>query len=116
MQVNRGFYLSTEAIISLLLLGALLALETPKEKPGLTELHILQKENDLLRTWLLEGSFDEKAMEQDFLALFPNSAGIISMDGKETIVGRRGSTAIASRLVFFDSALEKHEIELIVFD
>ncbi len=115
----KGFYLSTEAILSLALLSALLIAQPPLQAPadaGLEELHVLQRENDLLKVWLMEASFDEKEMRHDFMFAFPGNSGKIAVDGVETVVGEEGKEGIASSLLFFDSEMQEHRIRLTVFD
>ena len=114
----KGFYLSTDAILSLLLLSALLAAQAPLEAAdvSLRELYVLQKENDLLRLWMVEGAFNENAMQRDFAFVFPGSSGKIVIDGREILVGKKGEEGTASSLLFFDSGMHGHRIGLIVFD
>lgn len=117
MQV-KGFYLSLEAIISLLLLSALIVMQTPEQETntGLKELVILQKENDLLRVWLIQGSFNEKEMVEDFQFVFPNANGKITVDGKEIVIGKQEKNTVASSTLFFDNIMAMHSIKLSVFN
>jgi len=113
---SNGFYLSLEAIVSMLLLTALLSHALPKEESSLNDLHVFKKENDLLLLWQLQGQgLNAGQMQLDFEFAFPEQSGKIVFNGEEIIVGKQGGEAIASEIVFFDGGIGRHEIRLIVF-
>ena len=71
-----------EAAVSLMLFSAaVIALQPPPAK-SLSDLYVLQKENDLLKIWVKEAKFEIPEMEKDFLFVFPDSRGFVSIDGK----------------------------------
>ena len=84
----RGIYLTFEAMLSLLILFAIISIPLQNEPQGLNELHILQKENDLLKAWLFERDFDLEEMKKDFEFVFPNSSGEIEIENERIAVGK----------------------------
>lgn len=113
---GKGYYLSIEAIVSIALLGVLLALQFQQEAPGLIDLHTFKKENDLLLWWARQGELpNENGMRQDFEFAFPEKSCEIRFDGKKISIGNGNGEGIAASAVFFDRQLKAHEITLIVF-
>jgi hypothetical protein len=47
---------------------------------------VRQKQHDLMRVWLHEGSFDTASMEADFRFVFPENEGVIEAGGKRVPV------------------------------
>ena len=85
---HRGIYLTFEAMLSLLILFAIISIPLQNELQGLNELHILQKENDLLKAWLSKRDFDLDEMKMDFEFVFPNSSGEIDIGNERIAVGK----------------------------
>jgi len=113
---GKGFYLSFETIVSMALLGLLLALPMQIEQPSLNDLHLFKKENDLLLLWVKrQGLLSEEQMVEEFKFAFPGKSGEIFLDGKKLEIGKEGREAVASKAVFFDGFGKKHEIGLTVF-
>lgn len=115
--MNKGFFLSLEAAVSLLALASIIVAAMPQaeEEESLKEIIILQKENDLLKAWAKKASFEENEMLSDFQLAFPEQSGKIILNGGEIQIGEKKQNAIASRMVFFQKNMEKTEITLIVF-
>ena len=112
---TKGYYLSFEAIVSLLLLGLLLAMPLQARQPSLNDLHIFKKENDLLLLWAKQGSgLTLQRMAQDFKFAFPGKSGEMFLDGERIAIGGSGRESVASKAVFFDKG-KKHGIRLVVF-
>ncbi len=113
---SEGYYLSIEALVSMALLGLLLAMPLQESRASLLDLHIFKKENDLLLLWAKQyDSLGEEKMLQDFLFAFPGKSGEIFFDGKRTAIGKQGQESIASEAIFFDRQMKRHEIRLVVF-
>lgn len=113
---GQGYYLSLEAMVSLALLGCILAMPLHGSGLDLNDLHIFKKENDLLLHWAKTGdSLDEKRIEDEFRFAFPEKSGQIHWNGKSTSIGKAGKESVSSKAVFFGKNLEKQEITLIVF-
>ncbi len=113
---NRGYYLSFEAIVSLALLGLLISMPLQQEKTSLSDLHLLQKENDLLVLWAKRFDYiDIERMKQEFEFAFPEKKGEIIVDWQVIEIGKKGNKAVSSKAVFFNKNLERHEIRLVVF-
>ncbi|MBI2529925.1 MAG: hypothetical protein HYW05_02180 [Candidatus Diapherotrites archaeon] len=87
---RRGIYLAFEAMLSLLILFAILSIPMQNKMEDLDELHILQKEDDLLKAWLFERDFDLDGMKADFEFVFPNSSGEIGLGNERIAVGKPG--------------------------
>lgn len=86
---RRGIYLAFEAVLSLLILFAILSIPMQDEQQNLHELHILQKQDDLLKMWLSEGNFNPEKMWGDFEFVFPNSSGFIEIGDQKIAVGKK---------------------------
>ncbi|MDP2973801.1 MAG: hypothetical protein Q8N60_02005 [Candidatus Diapherotrites archaeon] len=113
---KKGFYLSMEAILSMVLLVSLLAFPLPQQSSYLNDLHVFKKENDLLLLWQQQGSsLNLEQMQRDFQFAFPGLSGKIVFDGIEKPVGTGKNESIASEIAFFDGLMQRHEIKLVVF-
>ena len=113
---SKAFYLSLEAIVSMALLGLLLAMPLQTGQPSLNNLHVFKKANDLLLLWAREyDSLTEAKLLQDFGFAFPGKAGKIVWNEKTVSVGRQGQESISSQAVFFDRHGQKQKILLVVF-
>jgi len=113
---TEGYYLSLEAILSMALLGILLASPLPEAMPGLENLHLFKKENDLLLLWARQfDSVNERVLREDFEFAFPGKSGEITLDGKKLAVGKKGRESVSSEAVFFDRHMQAHKIRLVVF-
>ena len=113
---NDGYWLSIEAIVSMALLATLLSMPLQENIQSFSDLHLLKKENDLLLIWAK--GFERTGIEQmavDFEEAFPGKTGVVSIDGKELAVGKKGVEAIASNAAFFDRQMQRHELSLVVF-
>lgn len=101
-----------EAAVSLLLFSAaVLALQPPPAK-SLSDLYVLQKENDLLKIWVKEAKFEIQEMEKDFLFSFPGRHGFVSINGKTFEAGtpenaRECGDFAVSQAFFLDENLKK---------
>jgi hypothetical protein len=117
---EKAIVLTVEAMLSLLLFAVIATLPLQSQETSLAELLILQKENDLLKVWLLQESLPSEAeMLKDFETVFPQSSGTIEVDGKKIEVARKqadSASKIVSTAIFFDSALQRHEIRLTVYN
>ena len=112
---NEGYYLSIEAIISMLLLGLLLAMPLYEGRPGLYDLHVFKKENDMLLLWARQPErLSEAQLLQDFEFAFGGKSGLIVWNGKSIAIGK-GEESVSSKAVFFDRQMKRHEIRLVVF-
>ena len=113
---NSGFWLSFEAIVSMALLGILLSSPLQESRPGLENLHIFKKENDLLLLWTKDETPELKEMEKDFELVFPGKSGTIYFNGEKIAIGaeKSSSKAISSKIIFFRQ-MQKHELRIVVF-
>ena len=115
MKAN-GFCFSAEAAVSMLLLGALLALPEPAAQSALPDLLVFQKENDLLKIWQKNGlPLSESEIAGDLEFFFPGKNAAAIIDGRETMLGEKTANAISSETVFFDGSMRQHRIQLTIF-
>jgi len=110
---NNGFWLSFEAIISMALLGLLLSVPLQETRPGLENLHIFKKENDLLLLWT-KNTVKLEEMKKDFETAFPNKSGTVYFDAEKIAIGEPTEKAISSKVIFFRQ-MQKHELRIVVF-
>ena len=115
--MNRGFYLSLEALLSLIALTALIAIPAGQPATTLDDLYVFQKENDALKVWAAQGLPGEEEMAGDVAFVFPGQYAELMVNGKIIAVGtpKGTGTGISSELHFFDSALNEHVVRLTVF-
>lgn len=112
----KGLYASVEAMLSLLLLVAVLLSIQETEEPSLENLYLLQKENDLLKLWVKNGIPPKEEMVADFALVFPGKSGEIRVNESIISVGNyKGNEAMASEILFIDSQLNKTRVALLVF-
>lgn len=112
---NNGFYASMEALLSLLLLAAMLLTVREAKGPSLENLYILQKENDLLKLWAKEGIPAGEEMTGDFELAFPGRGGEIRVNDIIIPIGDSSKEAVSSEILFIDSHLNKTKVVLAVF-
>jgi hypothetical protein len=118
---NEGFWLSLEAIAGLAILAVLLSIPLHSEGPGLERLQAVKKQHDLLALWVSEPEKSLEKMRQDFEMAFPGKQGLVFLDRKSLEAGFQGPAslegrqAVSSKAVFFDSAMARHEIRLVLF-
>lgn len=111
-----GFCFSAEAAVSMLLLGALLALPAPAAQSALPDLLVFQKENDLLKIWQKHGlPLDESEIAGDIRFFFPGKNAAAIIDGREIMLGEKTANAISSETIFFDCSMQRHRIQLTIF-
>jgi hypothetical protein len=114
---GSGAYFSIEALLSLFILLAAALLMPGPRAPSMQELHLLQKEHDLLKVWAKKGVPPIEEMANDFELAFPKKSGEISVNGRTVKIGKTGGEkAVSSEMLFFDSGMEKTRVSLRVFN
>ena len=110
-----------DGIIALLLMVGIFASIQPGIQPNLSELHILQKENDLLKAWLQDDHLTEEAIILDFHKMFPKINGEIEFKGnliqfsEKNTKKTKTSTIIQSQAVIItEGELEKIIVRVFV--
>ena len=114
---NKGYWLSFEAIISMALLGLLLSSPLQESRPGLENLQIFKKENDLLLLWTKEDSLKLEGMKKDFETAFPNKSGAVYFNEEKISIGKptgKATSTISSKVIFFRQ-MQKQELRIVVF-
>lgn len=112
---EKGFSFALEALISLMILIALLSIPIEQKENDLEKIYCLQKENDLIKVWIKTKNFNEKEMEKDFRKMFPFQKGEIKIKGKKiAIKGMQGENELKSSGFYFENGKLK-EISVKVF-
>ena len=114
---NRGFYLSLEAVISFIVLVMIVIAAGSIAHSKNNEIYILQKENDLLKVWFVDGLDSEMEMRSDFQFVFPNNCKILEVNGVMIFTSEMecSGDAVSSSGSFINEFLQVSEIRLTVF-
>ena len=114
---EKALYFSIEAIVSLLAIVAIIQLHSPANESNFNELYQMQKENDLIRAWIIVNERNEEQIVQDFRLLFGEKKGLIEFDGKaiETKPTENYSSSVAVEGVYWENH-ELKKIRLTVFN
>ena len=112
---EKGFSFTLEALISLMILTAVLSIPAEKNESNLEKIYCLQKENDLIKVWVKTKNFDEIEMKEDFRKMFPFQKGeIIVNEKKNGINGEKGLNELKTAGFYFENGKLK-EISVKVF-
>ena len=114
---RKAFFLSIEAGISLLVLALVIIAPFGQQQPDLDELHLLQKEHDLLLLWARERAGAEQ-VQKDFSFVFPSLSGEAQLNGEKIKLGtyeKNFSRKSAAAILFLSDFLELEELRLTVF-
>ncbi len=84
---RRGIHLSIEAMLSMVLLAALVAAPSSIQEQDFSSLQVLQKQNDLLGVWIKERDFSKETFSADFRVVFPTGCGSIEADNTKHALG-----------------------------
>lgn len=113
----KGFYLSMEAIISLIILISILTVPLESERVNLMDVYIFQQENDLLKIWTIRGEFNAGEMTSDFKFLFRGKSGIVEIGGSKITIGSDFTgNAVSSTAYFYNYDLGQVKIMITVFN
>ncbi|MFA5763735.1 MAG: hypothetical protein WC915_02895 [archaeon] len=109
--MNKGFVLSFEAALTLILFSLIL-LSVPQPKTeSFTELIILQQENDLLKIWSKD--YSPLEMIKDIKTNFTNAS--LFIDEIQLVNGNITKNSIASEGVLLDLILIEHKVRIVVY-
>jgi len=112
---EKGFNFTLEALISLMILIAVISVPIEKNSADLEKIYVLQKENDLIKVWIKTKKFDEKEMKEDFKKMFLFQKGeIIVKEKKIEINGEKGLNELKTNGFYFEKEQVK-EISVKVF-
>ncbi|MFH1256941.1 MAG: hypothetical protein V1494_06655 [Candidatus Diapherotrites archaeon] len=113
---HKAFFLSIEAAVSLIALTLIILAPFPLQQPDLSELHLLQKQHDLLLVWQKERTGEEQ-MLADFALVFPALSGEIYFNGKKISIGpkKEYSVKTTASVMLLSDSLEPGELRLTVF-
>ena len=112
---NNAFYLSFEAMLSLLVLVAVVSAIETEENDAFENLYILQKEHDLLKIWAKKKIPMLQEMASDFMFAFPKKGGKVGVNNVWVRVGKQEGEAVCSSMNFFDSKISKKNVSVCVF-
>jgi hypothetical protein len=109
--MNKGFVLSFEATLTLILFSLIL-LSVPQTKTqNFTDLIILQQENDLLKIW--SKNYSPSEMITDVKTNFDNAS--LFVDNIELVKGIKTKKSIASNAIILDFFLIEHSVRIVVY-
>lgn len=114
---ERGFYLTLEAVISFIILVMIVIAAGNVSNSKNNEIYIMQKENDLLKVWFVDGLDSELEMVSDFEFAFPNNCKILEINGMIIFTSKMKceGNAVSSSGKFINEFLQVSEIKLTVF-
>jgi hypothetical protein len=110
---EKGFVLSLEAILSILLFALMLFALPTTESTSLKEINAIQQANDLLRVWsatqTIENEMikDTKILFQNNAELWVNENQLISCEKKKNSIGTEG--------ILVDENLNEKNIKIIIY-
>jgi len=104
-----------DAAISLLLFSAaVISMQVPVEK-SLSDLYVLQREDDLLKIWGREARFDGVEMLSDFKFVFPKSGGFVDAGGNVLWISGNAEACkniLVSEAFFLDENLKRTSLRV----
>jgi len=110
---KRGFLISFEAVLAILILGFCILFISQNETSDLKELLIFQQENDLLKVWSVNFP-NEADIVLDTKNLFEGNAEVF-IDGKQIVKCEKKKNSIASEEVLLDQWLGEHTFRVVVY-
>jgi hypothetical protein len=115
---KNGMHLSIEALLSLILLAIILCIPLEEQKSSFEELAIMQKQHDLLFVWAKTGERNLAEMKKDFLFVFPEKCGCISLAQKRVFIETcisRGKNNLSENAIVFNEELKPESLIIEVF-
>ncbi len=112
---SKGFYFSLEALLGFAVLALIVLSVAPSPGLDLRLLYTLQKQHDLLATWLAEGIPELSEMESDFRRLFPDASGAIAVNGARVEIGKPGRNPLLTSAHVSSSDGRLGELSLVVY-
>lgn len=89
--MNRGFIFSYDALLFLAAVSFLVLQMAYLPAEGKEHFLILQKQHDLVKVWLMEGSFEKGSIARDLNFVFPNKSGSVYFGNEKIIFGSQKS-------------------------
>ena len=112
---SNAFYLSSEAMLSLLVLVAVVSAAETRESDGFENLYIMQKQHDLLKIWAKKKIPMLQEMASDFMFAFPQKSGAVGVNGVWVELGEQKGEVVCSSMNFFDSKMVQRNVSICVF-
>lgn len=113
MENEKGFVLSLEAVISVLIF-MLLLLALPQQKPlSFKELAAIQQANDALRVWSTETP-NEGEMAFDLNRILGNKAELW-INEKQIVFSQKANNSIATEGILLDKMLNERKVRIVVY-
>lgn len=106
--MNKGFFISLEAIISLFIFSLLLLSQISIQNEEYIDLIILQQENDLLKIW--SKNFNQTEMIKDIL-FFDNACLFINNKKVHDCTFKKN--CVSSEAEILDNELKLHSVKII---
>jgi hypothetical protein len=112
---KKGFSFTLEALISLILVTAIISVPVQYNQSSLNKIYALQKENDLIKVWIKTKNFKEEELKKDFKKMFPFQKGEIEIEGKKIeIEGIKGKNSIKSSGFYYENGLKKISVKVFI--
>jgi hypothetical protein len=112
---EKGFSFTLEALISFIVLIAIISIPVQENENNMEKIYTIQKENDLIKIWIKTEEFSEKGMKEDFRKMFPFQKGEVFIDGKKIeIEGTKGENELKNSGFYYSQGKLK-EISVKVF-
>ncbi len=109
--MNKGFVLSFEAALTLILFSLILISVPQPKTQNFTDLIILQQENDLLKIW--SKNYSPFEMVNDVKTNFYNAS--LFIDDVPLLSGKLTKNSIASEGILLDLFLIEHKVRIVVY-
>lgn len=117
--MDRGFYFTAEALLSFILLVSLVTIAPlNNSEENLNVMYVKQKQNDVIKIWLAEGTLEESKITEDLDFVFRDSCWELQFNNKKIKNCDEQNTvriAITSTAYILERNSEFEKIKLTVF-
>ncbi len=110
--MNKGFVLSMEAVISLILFILLFISIPQPPQISFKELIAIEQANDLLKVWSVDFKIDELKSDVEFM--FNKNVTLI-VDKVVLVKSELNNQSVSTSGIILDKALKERKIELIIY-
>jgi len=110
--MNKGFVLSMEAVLSLILFSLLFVSITPSPQISFKELIALEQANDLLKVW--SSNFEVNELKSDIEFMF-NKNVTLKLDEIVIVESNLKNESISTSAKILDKNLKERNVELIIY-
>ena len=108
---EKGFHLTLEALISLLLLISFLSIINSNNNVSFDEYYLLEKQNHLFKVWLISNNFSEEELISDLFFVFPGNCKVLLINSMKVFDDCESENTLFSVLFYFSEG-KLNKIEL----